>query len=132
MIKVDLNTMKESYGYLFEIENYLRTFIKQYMELEYGPNWELVSRKFIVNSITNRKINDLYFHELISFIKLFKCLYINMSTDTIVKLKSISTIRNKIAHCLYLNKTDSEILCSIHGEIIKDRLLSIKNEHWRF
>ena len=123
--------MKDSYGYLFEIENYLRNYIKQNMELEYGSNWELVSCKLIVNSITNRKINDLYFHELISFIKLFKCLNINMSSDTIVKLRSISTIRNKIAHCLYLNKTDSEILCNIHGEIIKDKLLSTKNEHWR-
>lgn len=119
MDNVDLNIMKECYGYLFEIENYLRGFIKHNMEFRYGSNWELISRKLTCNSITNRKLSDLYFYELISFISLFECLYVEMSSENIVKLSSLSPIRNKIAHNIWLEKDEVDTLYNIYHEIMK-------------
>ncbi len=55
MNNVGLEDMKDSYGYLFEIENFLRDFIIYQMEKEYGYNWRLHSLKLIDNSITKKR-----------------------------------------------------------------------------
>ncbi|WP_270181117.1 hypothetical protein [Alkalihalobacillus sp. CinArs1] len=118
MDKVDLNVMKESYGYLFEVENYLRKFIEHNMELKYGTNWEVIAHKLYNNSLTNKQVNDLYYHELLAYISLFNCLNILMPPKVFVQLKSIKTIRNKIAHNYWLDKGEVITLYNIYQDII--------------
>ncbi len=48
---------------------------------------------------------------------MYKCLYSRLPLLIVSKLKSISQIRNKIAHNIWLERNEIEILYNLHKEI---------------
>lgn len=108
--------MKTSYGHLYFIENTIRnTILTKLFEL-YGINWVTVISRSYRNELTNKYIEDMYFHELLSFILLIpelKEVFGELSKD----LFKVVPIRNKIAHCKIIEDHEIHYLISVSSRL---------------
>lgn len=112
--------MKECYGYLFEIENLLRYFVENNMAKQYGLNWKSIAFRVNKNNLTRKDFKSLYFHELISYVMSFEFLKIQLQDKYIKRLINLNEIRNKIAHCHYLDEREVNNLYSLHYELTRE------------
>ncbi|MFK3960813.1 hypothetical protein [Pseudalkalibacillus hwajinpoensis] len=96
---LEIEKMKKSYGYLFEIENTLRNSTSSLLRNKYGELWRTIICKKYKNKLTQKHLEEMYYHELISFISMIPDASALYSEEVIKGLKSINMIRNKIAHC---------------------------------
>ncbi|MGE6204638.1 hypothetical protein [Guptibacillus hwajinpoensis] len=118
MFNEHLKIMKDSYGYLFEIENLLRKFVGINMNFEFGVNWIIVAKKINKNNVTKKDFHSLNFHELITYIGIFECLSSKIPNELLLSLKGLTDIRNKIAHNIILNIMEAKRLHNIYEEVI--------------
>ena len=107
---MDVEKMKIGYGCLFEIENELRCIINAILKDYYGVKWPEKINSIYSNKIANKKLGNLYFHELVSFISMIPILKKYFSKDLLNNLKKISPIRNKIAHCKLISDHELGLL----------------------
>ncbi|MCK6255464.1 hypothetical protein LCY76_02340 [Fictibacillus sp. KIGAM418] len=109
--------MKNAYAQLYEIENTLRLIITSTMETKYGANWYNIISIKLLKRRPHKEFINLNFHELITLFRISPELIKIFPINIIKSFPSIYPIRNKIAHCKYLND---------------DELLKLNNFHLRF
>lgn len=109
--------MKECYGYLFEIENILKNSIRSHLYNLYGENWILIIRKKYNNRISNKDLENMNFHELISFIKMPSELKGFYKEDILKSLTRVAIVRNKIAHCKIINRNEYKEIYQIYEKL---------------
>ena len=115
----ELEVMKTGYEYLFVIENELRVSVEYLLELKYGMNWKESIKRNYKNNLVQKNFENLYFHELISFLSMIPVLKDNYGDHLINCLKRICPIRNKIAHC--------RLISDLELELLTDTFLNIKD-----
>lgn len=67
---VEIEKMKIGYGYMFEIENTLRNRTHCLLRNKYGNLWRTIINKKYKNKFSHKHLEEMYYHELISFISM--------------------------------------------------------------
>ncbi|WP_098442764.1 hypothetical protein [Bacillus sp. es.036] len=106
----DLERMKSSYGYLFEIESKTRKQANVLLENLYGANSSIILSSQYKNKLSNKSLENMYFHELVSFLKMVPVLKESFGESYIKDLMQLIPIRNKIAHCNFINDKEFALL----------------------
>ena len=114
---LEIEKMKKSYGYLFEIENTLRIKTSTLLRNKYGELWRTIICKKYKNKLTQKHLEQMYYHELISFISMIPEASEFYSEEVIKGLKSINMIRNKIAHCEAINSVEYDLLLQVYLQL---------------
>ena len=106
MKKDELKFMMTSYGYLYEIENILRDIIISELSEKYGGTWEYTITKKTMKRLPNKDFENLFFHELITYVKVINEKILILPPNLILQLSRIVETRNKIAHnhCITLTE----------------------------
>lgn len=109
--KIDMHNMNykmlvRSYSYLLVIENNIRNKTISRLEKDIGQNWKWKIRKRYFNSLTNKSIENMFFHELISLINLVPELHKDYDENTLYRLRELTNIRNKVAHCKVISNDE--------------------------
>ncbi|UZJ78600.1 hypothetical protein [Fictibacillus sp. KU28468] len=113
-----INHMKIAYGQLYEIENTLRLIIVSKMEAKYGANWYYIISLKVLRRRPSKEFLNLDLHELISFFRIYPELTIIFPLKMIKSFPTIFPIRNKIAHCKYLNEYELKELNNFYHRFI--------------
>ena len=79
----ELERMKTSYGYLFEIEYKTKNRIRGILESKYGFNSLFIIRSQFKNKLTNKSLENMQFHEMISYLKMVPVVYEAFGENTI-------------------------------------------------
>lgn len=104
-----LENMKLCYGHLFVIETTVRKIINQTLLEEFGVHWSVTLKRHYKNNITNKPLENMYFHELLSLISLIpKLKQVFGGLDK--NFYELIPIRNKIAHCIIINEKEFSVL----------------------
>ena len=119
IVECELELMKESYVTLYEIENRMRKFAKLKMEQEYGLHWKLKITKEVKNKYTITTIEQLHFHQLVSFYKTFPSLTSSIPPNLYTRLYKLNTTRNKIAHNHLISKLELNEMIDIKNILDK-------------
>ncbi|MDP4552962.1 hypothetical protein Q9251_18950 [Alkalihalobacillus macyae] len=114
----DLIMMKNSYGFLFLIENILREKIKNRLENDYGQNWNSIIKKRYGNNLLKKPFENMYFYELISLLRVIPELKDSFEKSIISNSIKLNLIRNKIAHCKVIDEKEYVFLYH-YFEVIK-------------
>ncbi|RST76219.1 hypothetical protein D4T97_005415 [Siminovitchia acidinfaciens] len=107
-----MKIMISAYQYLFEIENTLRSIVKEQMQQAWGPNWENISP--LINKRPRRTFHSLHFHDLIAWYRVYPPLDSIFPQKLLTDMVSIIPIRNKIAHCRFLSSSEYKKLESVY------------------
>ena len=111
--------MVTSYGYLFVIETKTRTKAKKILEDLYGSDSLTIIRSLYKNKLSNKSLENMHFHELVSFLKMVPILEETFGESFIRDLTQLSPIRNKIAHCLYIDEKEFAFLYRTYTYYLK-------------
>lgn len=103
----EIERMLDAYKLLFVIETTLKEYIDVTLSKNYGQNWKIRLKE-------KRNIQNLYYHEVISFYGKYPPL--NQTFTPIEKelLYSLTPIRNKIAHMKLINNDEYTNLEKCH------------------
>lgn len=118
--KDELKFMMTSYGYLYEIENILRDIIISELSEMYGVNWEYTIKHKTTKRLPNKNFENLFFHELITYVKVINEKLLILPTNLILQLPRIVETRNKIAH--------NHCITSSEFQKIKEICILLKHE----
>jgi hypothetical protein len=103
----EISKMKEAYEKLFILENLLRIYIKKKMEDEYGVNWFYVAPRIVLKRRPRKAFNNHYLHELERvYLRTYTEVFSDLPSRFFLFLHSLYPLRNKIAHCHYLNEEE--------------------------
>lgn len=117
MYRDETKVMKEAYGLLYEIENSLRRTITLSMKSEYGIDWLIQAPLSMQYKTYSKNFSSFYYHELISLLPAYPCIFQHFSTEIINKLQQTIPIRNKIAHTHFLTQTEFETLSYVYENL---------------
>ncbi|MFD1734992.1 Swt1 family HEPN domain-containing protein [Bacillus salitolerans] len=114
MENTEVQFMMFSYKKLYVKETSLRRIIKEKMHEEYGPNWQHIApmkhhRRFI------KPIDVINLHELLNYFNVFPPLFKVFNKRQKILLSQLPAIRNKIAHCHFLNSSAEALLHEIYS-----------------
>ena len=115
---VNLIRMKNSYGYLYIIENDIRQKINIQLNKIHGSNWISIMKNKYQNNISKKSIDSMYYHELLSFIKMVPELNEIYSKDILKDLCKLTIIRNKVAHCTLIDEYEFQYLLDLYIKVI--------------
>ena len=66
------------------------------------------------NNISNKSIENMYFHELLSLTNIIPELNEKYDQYFLAKLNKLILIRNKIAHCKVIDDSEFELLANMY------------------
>lgn len=113
----ELNLMKEAYGTMYEIENRLRSFAVSRMEKDFGINWRMKASRMVNNSCTKTKLEELNYHQLVSYYRMFPNLSSILPSNVFLQLFNLASVRNKIAHNHLITMNELEDLKQVNANI---------------
>jgi hypothetical protein len=103
----EISKMKEAYEKLYILENLLRFYIKKKMEDVYGVNWFYLAPQIVLKRNPRKDFNNLYLHELERvYLQTYTEVFSDLPSHFFLFLHSLYPLKNKIAHCHYLNEQE--------------------------
>lgn len=126
----EINTIDQmviAYRKLYVIETTLRKLVKDILEEKYGPHWQHIApmqhlKRFV------KPVDSINLHELINYFNIYPPLRDIFNSKQKASLFQLPSIRNKIAHCHYLESSELEKLdenFSIVLTVTKDEQLKV-------
>lgn len=76
----------------------MRLFARNQIEKEYGEHWQFIISTKIRSSYTTTKFEQLHYHQLLSFYKVFLTLTTSIPSNLYPRLFQLTPTRNNIAH----------------------------------
>lgn len=109
VIEQDVQIMKTSYGLLYEVENSIRTYIKEKMKDYYGIHWFHVAPRKVLKSPPRKAFETLGFPDYETYFQNYPKAFNNLPPDFLRQLRQIYPLRNKIAHNHLLSQSEFQI-----------------------
>jgi hypothetical protein len=114
-----IERMKSAYEYLYKMENILRNYIQDTLQVNYGSNWLIVAPKSLNYRLFKKNPSNYNYHETISLLAAYPCLSFNYKDSLLNKLEMIIPIRNKIAHCHLISQDELDFLINVYLSVLE-------------
>ncbi|MBM6617274.1 hypothetical protein [Bacillus suaedaesalsae] len=118
IVQSEIETMQKAYGELYEVENLLRLYIKEKMQLTYGVHWFYVAPRKEYKRPPKKEFEKLLFHEYEQvYLRAYPEAFKDLNSTFIYQLHSLYPLRNTIAHNHYLDREELSDLLLLSSKL---------------